>query len=102
MCSSGHFWQEKRTKALANVAWPHSATSVAGVNHLRSKPWALRTKNAVSDKLFSAATAWRIESSTQRSKKQTAAGLPAKTCEVKASTWYSGILIFSSLVERLA
>ncbi len=66
-----------------------------------SNPMALRTKKAVSERLFSAAMAWRIRSSSQQSRRHTAAALPEKTSEVKASTWYSGILIGYGMIFSL-
>lgn len=71
---------------VARVAWPQSSTSATGVNQRRSKsPSSLGTKKAVSDRLFSAAMACMRSSSSQLSRGQTAAGLPAKTESVKAS-----------------
>ena len=51
------------------------------------------TRNAVSERLFSAAIACSVASGSQASSGQTAAGLPAKTRLVNASTWKSGIFM---------
>src|SRR5262245_4510484 len=50
-------------------------------------------KKAVSERLFSAAIACSTPSGSQASRGHTAAGLPAKTRSVKASTWKMGILM---------
>ena len=75
------------TCAAARVAWPHSSTSASGVNQRSSYSSPAGTRKAVSDRLFSAATACSRVSSGQASSGHTAAGLPAKRREVKASTW---------------
>jgi hypothetical protein len=51
------------------------------------RPEVSRTKNAVSERLFSAAIAWSVVSSSHASSGTTAAGLPRNTVLVKASTW---------------
>ena len=75
-----------RTNAVASVACPHRSTSQAGVIQRSRKPSASGAKNAVSDSAISAEIRCRSASSGQRSRGRTAAGLPAKAREVKAST----------------
>jgi hypothetical protein len=57
------------------------------VNQRKWKQAPFRTKNAVSDKLFSAAMDWSVASASHASNGQIAAGLPPKTLLEKASTW---------------
>jgi len=80
-CSTLH-----STWAAARVAWPHRSTSSVGVNQRMRKPSVSGAKKAVSDRLFSAATACMMASGSQRSNGQTAAGLPPNTRSVNAST----------------
>jgi len=74
------------TNAVASVACPHRSTSVVGVNHRSANPSPSGTKNAVSDRLFSAAMACIKGSGSHARSGQTAAGFPAKTRFVNAST----------------
>src|SRR5262249_50476700 len=67
--------------------WPHSSTSCTGVNQRMSNSSSQGTKNAVSDRLFSAAIACMVASGSQELSGQTAAGLPEKTRRANASTW---------------
>ena len=64
------------TNAEASVAWPHRSTSTVGVNQRRCPGLAVAHKNAVSDRLFSAAIACMRSSASQSSSGHTAAGLP--------------------------
>ena len=66
----------KTVNAAARVACPHRLTSLFGVNQRSSKVSPVWTKNAVSERLFSAAMAWSVASGRQESRGQTAAGLP--------------------------
>mmetsp|Transcript_130040 Transcript_130040/g.324126 ORF Transcript_130040/g.324126 Transcript_130040/m.324126 type:complete len:297 (+) Transcript_130040:249-1139(+) len=83
------------TCAEASVAWPQRETSEAGVNHLMSHaasslPPTLfpgrSSRKAVSETLFSAATACIQSSSPPRCVNKIAAGLPASAMGVNAST----------------
>jgi hypothetical protein len=88
---AGHAPSCQSAWALARVACPHSATSARGVNQRSGSspgPSRVSTK-AVSERFISAATACIQWSSTSRSSRQTAAGLPANGRSVKASTWSS-------------
>ena len=76
--------------AEANVACPHKFTSQAGENHLILL--LDKSTKAVSDKLFSAAI-FCINTSSSKSEKITAAGLPEKISLVKASTKYTSSFI---------
>ena len=78
------------TNADASVAWPHRSTSAVGVNQRRLNASPCGWKNAVSDRLFSAAMSCISASGIGASSGQTAAGLPANGRSVNASTWYSG------------
>ena len=53
------------TKAAARVAWPQRSTSTLGVNQRRRQPSPSGTMKAVSDRLFSAAMACIVASSSQ-------------------------------------
>ncbi len=67
------------TWAVARVACPHSATSVAGVNHRNaqsaSPPSGSRCANAVSAWFTSSATRWSHASAGKASRSSTPAGL---------------------------
>ena len=86
---------KNRAAAAASVAWPHRGTSIAGVNQRSAKcvqatksslPSA-HSRNAVSERLNSAATCWRVASDSGKAavSSTTAAGLPAKGSAVNAS-----------------
>ena len=74
------------TAALASVAWPHSGISTSGVNQRSRYCPSCGTRNAVSDRLFSAAIACSSAVSGNASSTTTAAGLPPNSRFVKAST----------------
>src|SRR5262249_30394950 len=74
-------------KAEASVAWPQRSISVVGVNHRSAYSPSPPTKNAVSDRLFSAAIACSVASGSQDARGTIAAGFPANTRLAKASTW---------------
>ena len=77
------------TCPAASVAWPHSATSLVGVNQRSSQsapPLVSRTTKAVSAKLFSSAIACSVASDNHEASGITAAWLPAKGRLAKAST----------------
>ena len=74
------------TNADASVAWPHSSTSTVGVNQRKLNASPCAWKNAVSERLFSAAMSCMSASGMSPSSGHTAAGLPAKGRFVKAST----------------
>src|SRR4051794_36186678 len=77
----------QRTWALARVAWPQRSISRVGENHRKfQSPSSRRTRNAVSDRFISRATACIQSSAGYASSTHTAAGLPAKGRSVKAST----------------
>mmetsp|Transcript_6045 Transcript_6045/g.17274 ORF Transcript_6045/g.17274 Transcript_6045/m.17274 type:complete len:237 (+) Transcript_6045:339-1049(+) len=86
----------QRACAAPKVACPHKSTSPPGVNHRMSQASSagepvpasllLRSTNAVSERLFSTATACIQSSSPPRCVNKTAAGLPASACGVNAST----------------
>ena len=84
-----------RTKAVANVAWPHKSISPPGVNHRSFQPLFSFTTKAVSDRRFSEAMSCINFSSGQRSGRQIAAGFPWKTLSVKASAM-NCLIIFAS------
>ena len=63
------------------------STSSVGVNQRRwYEPPGSATKNAVSERLFSAAMAVSVSSGSQASSWHTAAGLPLKGAEAKESS----------------
>ncbi|GAA3242415.1 hypothetical protein GCM10020256_66310 [Streptomyces thermocoprophilus] len=72
------------------MAWPHMATSAAGVNQRSaqsaSPPSGSRWAKAVSAWFTSIATFWSHSSSGKASSSITPAGLPEKGRSVKAST----------------
>src|SRR5262249_14889579 len=72
-----------------------------GVNQRRSKWPGCWTRNAVSDRFISRATAWSHWSSLQDGSRQTAAGLPAKGRSVKASTWKRGMFMDSFTNDKI-
>jgi hypothetical protein len=74
------------TAALARVAWPHRGTSTVGVNHRMPNSSSAGTMNAVSARLFSAATACISSEDGKAASTTTAAGFPEKFRVVKAST----------------
>src|SRR5215207_2527487 len=91
--SDGRRRASQRTCALASVAWPQRSTSTVGVNHRspnRPAPPSSSWRNAVSDRFISAATACIQGGSTGSSRRHTAAGLPVKAPDAKASTWKRG------------
>ena len=59
--------------ALARVAWPHSGTSIVGVNQRSEKPSPSRSRNAVSERFISCATAC-IQVSSRGALEQTHGG----------------------------
>src|SRR5262245_7980974 len=79
------------TWADASVAWPHSSTSTVGVNHRRSwSPSGRGARNAVSDRLSSAATDCIQSSVVAAGSTQTPAGLPRNGVSVNESTTVIG------------
>ena len=86
---------EPRSPA-ASVACPHNGTSTVGVNQRSRYRPSDGTTNAVSARLFSAATACSRASSRNRSSTTTAAGLPAKRRVAKASSWKIGTRMAAS------
>src|SRR5439155_7572301 len=98
--SSWGLTKRNKTKAAARVACPQRFSSQAGENQRNAYPVGEGTRNVVAGRLFSVATLRRRASSNQKSKKQTAAGLPRKARSVNASTWNRGMCILLDSTRR--